>query len=213
MIKNLSDNKIYIGSSKKIERRWTEHKNLLKHNSHPNNHLQNAWNKYGSEPFEFKILIRCNFSDLPKYEKKTIDTYKNTIGWEMMYNICEDIGFELGHSVAKETIEKRNITRQKKKKEGIQYNYGHKQDSKTKTKISNSLKNKPWTLKRRMAENNKSQKAKDKQRSNSKLTRKQVKEIRKKYNAGVNKNNLANQYQVNERIIRDLINYRTYKYK
>lgn len=48
--------KIYIGSSNDINRRWGEHRSLLKNGKHSNPHLQKCWNKYGSDYFIFSIL-------------------------------------------------------------------------------------------------------------------------------------------------------------
>jgi len=44
---NLKNNKIYIGSSICIIKRWYHHKYHLINNNHSNCYLQNAWNKYG----------------------------------------------------------------------------------------------------------------------------------------------------------------------
>lgn len=56
-IKNTVNGKYYIGqSSYSIHRRWLLHKWQLRNGIHPNDHLQRAWNEYGEEVFEFKIL-------------------------------------------------------------------------------------------------------------------------------------------------------------
>jgi predicted GIY-YIG superfamily endonuclease len=44
-IKNTLNNKRYIGSSVNIQKRWYAHKRMLNLNTHPNKHLQAAWNK------------------------------------------------------------------------------------------------------------------------------------------------------------------------
>jgi group I intron endonuclease len=59
-IKNLKNNKIYIGSSKNIKERFLQHKYNLKNNKHCNPILQNSWNKYGEENFEFIIIEIIN---------------------------------------------------------------------------------------------------------------------------------------------------------
>ena len=63
-IKNLINNKIYIGSScslkKGIKNRWYWHINKLNSNSHYSSHLQNSWNKYKSSNFEFSVLEIIN---------------------------------------------------------------------------------------------------------------------------------------------------------
>lgn len=48
-IRNLANNKRYIGSTECIERRWRHHQRLLKINKHHSCHLQSAWEKYGKE--------------------------------------------------------------------------------------------------------------------------------------------------------------------
>lgn len=55
-IKNIVSNKCYIGSSVDGKKRWVGHKRDLKLEKHHNQHLQRAWNKYGSENFSFEIL-------------------------------------------------------------------------------------------------------------------------------------------------------------
>lgn len=49
----------YIGSSKRIEKRWKEHINELTKNKHYNPILQRAWNKYKQENFIFELIIEC----------------------------------------------------------------------------------------------------------------------------------------------------------
>ena len=55
-IKNTENGKCYIGSTKNWNRRKNLHKYALENDKHINNHLQNAWNKYGSESFEFEVI-------------------------------------------------------------------------------------------------------------------------------------------------------------
>ncbi len=58
-IYNKTTNKYYIGYSKHIRKRLERHKYELRKNIHFNNHLQNAYNKYGEDDFEFEILEEC----------------------------------------------------------------------------------------------------------------------------------------------------------
>jgi len=55
-IENLITHKRYIGSSTKLYTRFKHHKYCLDAGRHANPHLQNAWNEYGDERFEFKII-------------------------------------------------------------------------------------------------------------------------------------------------------------
>ena len=58
-IVNIVNNKIYIGASKDIERRWREHKCELKSNRHCNQKLQNDYNIYGEDKFAYEIIEEC----------------------------------------------------------------------------------------------------------------------------------------------------------
>jgi group I intron endonuclease len=55
-ITNKINNKVYIGETLDIRRRWGEHKDNLKNNTHHSYKLQNDWNKYGEKNFEFEII-------------------------------------------------------------------------------------------------------------------------------------------------------------
>jgi len=82
---NITSNK-YIGSSNNIRTRWSKHKHSLNSNTHKNLHLQNAWNKYGSEKFEFEVILLCEEDELFFYEQKILDTLDYTSD----YNISKD---------------------------------------------------------------------------------------------------------------------------
>ena len=62
-IKCLITNKYYIGSSINIKSRFNAHKRKLILQKHSNNILQNQWNKYGEQNFEFKILEEVKISE------------------------------------------------------------------------------------------------------------------------------------------------------
>ena len=54
------NNKIYIGQSIDVyDRLFRQHRTQLRNNSHDNSHLQNAFNKYGEENFEFELIKAC----------------------------------------------------------------------------------------------------------------------------------------------------------
>jgi group I intron endonuclease len=63
IIKNLVNNKIYIGSSVNIGNRFNQHKNSLRKNKHHNKYLQKSWNKYGEENFEFIVIERHSYPE------------------------------------------------------------------------------------------------------------------------------------------------------
>lgn len=55
-IVHLPTGRRYIGSAVNLRARHQGHDWRLRWNIHPNQHLQNAWNKYGAADFEFRIL-------------------------------------------------------------------------------------------------------------------------------------------------------------
>lgn len=88
LIKNQTNRKVYVGSSKNIKSRIWHHKNCLKHNRHTNRYLQNAWNKYGENSFEVFKLEYCPIDQLFEREKWWMDlfqSYQDSYG----YNIAE----------------------------------------------------------------------------------------------------------------------------
>ena len=79
-IKNLINGKLYIGQSVNIEQRWRFHIMELRNNRHHSSYLQNAWNKYGDDNFEFSIIEECRIDQLDIREMYWIDkfdSYKN----------------------------------------------------------------------------------------------------------------------------------------
>lgn len=85
-IKNNINNKYYIGQSLNIKQRKQKHFSSLRHNNHHNSYLQNAFNKYGEDAFEFKLIKACKPRYLNRFEKlyiKTYDSYNNG------YNLTE----------------------------------------------------------------------------------------------------------------------------
>jgi group I intron endonuclease len=74
---NKIDGKYYVGSSQNITNRWYRHKSNLKKNKHWNKYLQNAYNKYGSDNFEYVIVEYVIVSDLLKVEQIYLDECKN----------------------------------------------------------------------------------------------------------------------------------------
>ena len=112
-ITNIIDSKIYIGSAAKFESdkskkatsgfwgRFRRHKCELKNGTHHNNHLQNAWNKYGKDNFVFEILCLCPPEYCIKLEQWFIDNLKPE------YNMCKIAGSALGRKISRESVEKR----------------------------------------------------------------------------------------------------------
>jgi len=124
-IENMITEKIYIGQTNDIKKRRREHKWYLENNQHFNIHLQNSWNKYGSENFIFKLIEKCSENELNKKEIFYMGKYSETTE---LYNLKD------GGSNGKCSEEtKINMSLSKK---------GYKHSEETKKKISESNKGK-----------------------------------------------------------------------
>jgi len=97
-ITNNINNKVYIGESLNIERRWQEHKNDLNSSNHHSYKLQDDWNEYGEENFDFEIIeeLKNNFRHslnhliLLVYEDKYIKEYDSiNSGYNIEYTLYE----------------------------------------------------------------------------------------------------------------------------
>jgi group I intron endonuclease len=88
-IKNLINNKRYIGSTVDFTRRKAEHINVLKKNKHHSKHLQLAWNKYGESSFEFGILEYIDDLDFLRAKEKEFILQFKTLQRAYGYNISE----------------------------------------------------------------------------------------------------------------------------
>ena len=76
-ITNTKTNKVYIGGSVHIGRRWSRHKSDLRHNKHHSTHLQESWNKYGEDSFTFEVIEEVqDKDDLRIRERHYVDTEK-----------------------------------------------------------------------------------------------------------------------------------------
>ena len=148
LIKNIINNKVYIGSAVNIDRRWEQHKKLLKKGKHHSCHLQLAWNKYGEQNFKFEILEEVsNPLHLVSYEQVYLD-YHKCYEDERGYNICKVAGSPLGLRRSEEAKKKMSEA-----KTGIKLSEEHKQklreaktgkkrSEETKMKIRETLKGK-----------------------------------------------------------------------
>jgi len=86
-IRNIIDDKIYIGSSIDIQRRWNDHINILKKGKHHSIRLQNAWNMYGENNFRFEVIETILLNEfLEEREQYWIDKTKS---------YCDNFGYNI----------------------------------------------------------------------------------------------------------------------
>lgn len=106
-ITNVKNEKVYIGKSIDIQRRWIQHRSSLNRNVHRSGHLQNAWNKYGEDNFIFEILCETN---------SELETNEQEIYYIGLYNSTdENYGYNLrsggeGGTLNDETKQKISIS-------------------------------------------------------------------------------------------------------
>lgn len=79
---NTMTNQRYVGQTIDIKRRKQEHLSNLKNNKHPNIKLQNSWNKYGENNFNFtyqsyEINSKDELNQLEILAIKYYDSYNN----------------------------------------------------------------------------------------------------------------------------------------
>ena len=100
-IRNLVNGKVYVGSAVNLHIRRKTHLYDLRHQKHPNQKLQRAYNKYGEKSFIFEIIeIIEDKSKLVEREQFYIDNL-NVI--KEGYNICPIAGSQLGAKRSEES--------------------------------------------------------------------------------------------------------------
>lgn len=90
-IRCTATDKIYIGSSADIEKRWKEHRVMLRQGRHHSRYLQSSWDKYGADAFLFEVVESLDPEQLLDREQQWIDEtqcYDPALG----YNVAPTTG-------------------------------------------------------------------------------------------------------------------------
>ncbi len=189
IITNLRNGKIYIGSAMNLQRRWQLHLSRLNRNVHKNKYLQNSWNKYGSEYFDFEPLEYCEIENLIEREQYYLDLLKPYLK-ENGYNVSPTAGSNLGYKHSEASKLKQVLAQ-----------YG---------KISTIG---PMSLEARinmsLAQSNRKNNHTIGNKYRRQLSDQEVREIRA--NKYMYQRELAKKYGINQRAIWDIIHYKTYK--
>ena len=69
-ITNTITDDFYIGSSKNVKSRWTDHKKPSVWKRHPNNPMYLDMQEYGKDKFEFEILAEVEPEQLKEAEQQ-----------------------------------------------------------------------------------------------------------------------------------------------
>lgn len=157
-ITNISNGKIYIGSAMNLHKRKKDHFNALQRGDHFNNHLQNAWYKYGSDVFAFNVVeFVTKHECLVVREQYWID-FTACCDKNKGYNLSPTAGSSLGVKHTDETKQKYRLAKTGRKfpatqirnmsiaKQGIKnYMYNRKHTPEARAKIKSMLVDRhPW---------------------------------------------------------------------
>lgn len=97
---NTTNGKCYVGSAVNLPGRWASHRKNLRSKKH-NPKLQNAWNKYGEDAFEFLVIEfvddKTKLIEREQYWIDTLDVVKKG------YNILPTAGSMLGYKASEES--------------------------------------------------------------------------------------------------------------
>lgn len=130
-IRNLENDKFYIGSAVAFRSRWHVHSHHLKYDTHPNYHLLAHKNKYGIENLVFEIVEFVDETDkLLEREQWWLD---QTRCWDRKigFNLCPTASSQLGREmpdIHREKVGKRSV--------GNSYRKGFAVSDETKAQIS-----------------------------------------------------------------------------
>lgn len=109
VIRNLVNNKFYVGSTVNLRQRFHQHFGSLSNGYHHNPHLQSAWNKYGESFFEFAVIeVVESKEQILVREQEWIDNL-GAAEREDCYNFCAQAGSHLGRKRSDETRRKLSV--------------------------------------------------------------------------------------------------------
>lgn len=211
-ITNLINEKIYIGKTFDIQKRWNKHLETVKYKGNGYQYLHKSIEKYGVENFLIESL-EVNLNEELAFERekfwiKELNSNNPNIGMNLT------IGGEgvTGHKWSEEQHSKLSGSNH--------YNYGKSLPMKTKEKLSLALSGAnnpmfdvhliPWNkgipATREQKQKNR-EAARGEKSVNAKLSNEDVLEIRKKWDNGMaNQTELAKQYNVKPNTINQIVN-------
>ena len=141
-ITNLVNGKVYIGASRRIERRWVDHKRRA---SSP---IHSDLEAYGLENFKFEVLIECPETMLTQWERDMICLYDSDDP-EKGYNCKNDRPYSLKNSESHKEKPawnkglKMKPCSEEHKRKISEAKKGHKHTEEAKRRMSESHKGKP----------------------------------------------------------------------
>ena len=87
----------YVGQALNMHKRWLSHQSSLRRNKHDSKYMQNVWNKYFEDAFDFEVVENCDVDDLTEREQWWMDELKP------VFNTCPTAGSRRGFVCTAET--------------------------------------------------------------------------------------------------------------
>lgn len=106
-ITNIVNNKFYIGSSKKLNKRLIDHFSRLRNNYHKNKYLQDSFNKYGEANFKVEVLAEFKNLTAQQLLDKEQEYLDSISDWKSCYNQTRDTKY-FGAIKPEEYVRKQN---------------------------------------------------------------------------------------------------------
>lgn len=229
LIKNLINNKIYIGQTKNKNSRWSQHKFSAKHNK-SNMLITRAISKYGASNFSFEIIACSSSLDNVNYLEQIIITQYNSNNPDVGYNLKPG-----GNNIERTDIEKQliseglknyyksnkgprygsKLSEETKRKQSLAKigskgtNLGKKFSDEWKTNISQSLIGRKFSEEslKKLSESHMGKSA-----PNRKLTKDQAGEIRELYRSGnYSQKTLGQMFSIKQATVYSILHNKTYK--
>lgn len=146
-ITNTVNGKVYIGQSVDLKKRIRVHKRYLRLGIHDNEHLQNAYNKYGEESLKYSVLEECKIEELDNKEIQYIQDYNSTnkhkgynvfAGGQARHDCPEETRKKIG---AKNTGHTRVMPEEEKQRRSLNWHKIHRAPTKESIAKANATKN------------------------------------------------------------------------
>lgn len=147
-IRNTANGKVYVGSTKNLVSRLSDHKYALRRGDHHSYRMQGEWKEYGEGYFSVVILDKTKESSRLEREQYFIDTllsYEEDTG----YNISPTAGTTLGRRHREEAKIKMSISHEGKilseehRRKQSKALKGYKKSEEHQRKISEALTGRP----------------------------------------------------------------------
>lgn len=155
---NKINGKFYLGSSVNLYNRRSLHLKEMRGGINMCGHLQAAYDKYGEDSLEFKVILICEKSELLHYEQLLLERLKPQYNKRLI--ACSNLGLKMSHET-KEKHRKRGFSRYPKemikvmKEDHWLKGKHHSSETKEKLRLANLGKQKSLESRIKQSENQK----------------------------------------------------------